>query len=94
MFCTARAKGLDERVVINNMLVKCSHPCGYSKWSDYYRTLAGAVIVETIFNRTGIGSFMSLAAQQLDYASIMGGTLFFVYTGFRKPDSGYFLCLY
>jgi peptide/nickel transport system permease protein len=39
--------------------------------------LAGTVIVETIFNRSGIGSFMALAAQQLDYASIMGGTLFF-----------------
>ncbi len=75
---TARAKGLDERVVINKHARKNALiPVATVSGQTIIGLLAGAVIVETIFNRTGIGSFMSLAAQQLDYASIMGGTLFF-----------------
>ncbi|MGQ9473338.1 MAG: ABC transporter permease [Candidatus Caldatribacteriaceae bacterium] len=75
---TARAKGLEEKVVINkharrNALIPVATVSGQTIVS----LLAGTVIVETIFNRTGLGSFMALAAQQLDYASIMGGTLFF-----------------
>lgn len=75
---TARAKGLSEKVVINkharrNALIPVATVSGQT----VVGLLAGTVIVETIFNRTGLGSFMALAAQQLDYASIMGGTLFF-----------------
>jgi peptide/nickel transport system permease protein len=75
---TARAKGLEEKVVINkharrNALIPVATVSGQT----VVGLLAGTVIVETIFNRTGLGSFMALAAQQLDYASIMGGTLFF-----------------
>ncbi len=36
-----------------------------------------AVIIETIFNRPGMGKFVAFAAQQLDYAGILGGTIFF-----------------
>ena len=39
--------------------------------------LTGTVIIETIFNRPGMGKFVAFAAQQLDYAGILGGTLFF-----------------
>jgi len=75
---TARAKGLDERVVIHkhakrNALIPVATVSGQT----VIGLLAGTVIVETIFNRTGLGSFIALASQQLDYASIMGGTLFF-----------------
>ncbi len=75
---TARAKGLEEKAVIHkharrNALVPVATVSGQT----IVGLLAGTVIVETIFNRTGIGSFMAIAAQQLDYASIMGGTLFF-----------------
>jgi peptide/nickel transport system permease protein len=75
---TARAKGLDERVVIHkhakrNALIPVATVSGQT----VIGLLAGTVIVETIFNRTGLGSFIALASQQLDYASIMGGSLFF-----------------
>ena len=40
-------------------------------------TLTGTVIIETIFNRPGMGKFVAFAAQQLDYSGILGGTLFF-----------------
>jgi peptide/nickel transport system permease protein len=75
---TARAKGLDEKVVINKHAKKNAMiPVATVSGQTIVGLLAGTVIVEAIFNRTGLGSFMALAAQQLDYASIMGGTLFF-----------------
>jgi len=75
---TARAKGLAEKVVINKHAKRNAMiPVATVSGQTIIGLLAGTVIVETIFNRSGIGSFMALAAQQLDYASIMGGTLFF-----------------
>ncbi|MCX6090048.1 MAG: ABC transporter permease [Candidatus Atribacteria bacterium] len=75
---TARAKGLSEKVVINKHAKRNAMiPVATVSGQTVLGLLSGTVIVETIFNRTGLGSFMALAAQQLDYASIMGGTLFF-----------------
>jgi peptide/nickel transport system permease protein len=74
---TARSKGLPERVVINkharrNALIPVVTTAGQM----VIGLLAGVVIVEMVFVRTGLGSFAATAAQQLDYASIMGVLLF------------------
>lgn len=75
---TARAKGLDERTVINkharrNAMIPVTTVAG----AMVIGLLSGTVIVEAVFNRTGIGSFIATAATQLDYASVMGGVLFY-----------------
>lgn len=75
---TARAKGLAERVVINkharrNAMILVVTVGG----ATVIQLSAGTVIVETVFNRTGTGSFTATAATQLDYASIMASTLFY-----------------
>jgi peptide/nickel transport system permease protein len=77
---TARAKGLSERVVINthasrNAMIPVLSVTG--RLVVY--ALAETVIIETIFNRPGMGRFIAYAAQQLDYAGILGGTLFFAF---------------
>jgi len=74
---TARSKGLPEQVVINkharrNALIPVVTTAGQM----VIGLLAGVVIVEMVFVRTGIGSFAATAAQTLDYASIMGVLLF------------------
>lgn len=74
---TARSKGLSERVVINkharrNALIPVVTTAGQM----VIGLLTGVVIVEMVFVRTGLGSFAATAAQQLDYASIMGVLLF------------------
>ncbi len=75
---TARAKGLDERVVINkhakrNAMIPVTTVGG----AMVINLFAGTVIVEVIFNRTGLGRFTASAATQLDYAAIMGSALFY-----------------
>jgi len=74
---TARSKGLPEKLVINkharrNALIPVVTTAGQM----VIGLLAGVVIVEMVFVRTGLGSFAATAAQQLDYASIMGVLLF------------------
>ncbi len=75
---TARAKGLDRRVVINkharrNAMIPVTTVGG----AMVINLFAGTVIVEVIFNRTGLGRFTASAATQLDYAAIMGSALFY-----------------
>ncbi len=75
---TARAKGLPEKVVINkharrNALIPVTTVGG----AMVINLFAGTVIVEMVFNRTGMGSFTASAALQLDYASIMASALFY-----------------
>ena len=70
---TARAKGVDERTVINkhakrNALIPVATISGLM----IIGMLGGVVITETIFIYPGIGSFAANAAVQLDYAGIMG----------------------
>ncbi len=74
---TARAKGLSEHTVIfvharRNALIPVATVAG--------QTIIGlfmeVIIVETVFNRPGLGSFAAMAARQLDYASIMGCLVF------------------
>lgn len=75
---TARSKGLPEDVVIHkhakrNALIPVATVAGQM----IIALLAGTVIIETVFNRPGLGKFMATAATQLDYMSIIGGALFY-----------------
>ena len=74
---TARSKGLPEKVVINKHARKNALiPVVTTAGQMVIGLLTGVVIVEMVFVRTGLGSFAATAAQQLDYASIMGVLLF------------------
>jgi len=73
---TARAKGLREKVVIHkharrNALLPVLTLAG----SIVARMLGGAVVVEVIFNYPGMGRFIVVAAQGLDFPAILGASL-------------------
>lgn len=73
---TARAKGLSEKVVINkhvrrNALLPFITHIGL----QIPTMLGGAVIIETVFNYPGLGSFIVMAAYGLDIPSIIGASL-------------------
>lgn len=70
---TARAKGLEERVVINrharrNALIPTTTVIGISIGG----LMGGAVLTETIFSWPGLGRWASLAILSVDVAAIMG----------------------
>lgn len=74
---TARAKGLDERVVVNkharrNALIPVITVSGYV----FAGLASGAVITESIFNFKGIGWWAYQAAGRLDIPSILGFAMF------------------
>ena len=74
---TARAKGLDERTVINkharrNALLPVTTIAG----TMFAGLMGGVVITETVFNRPGLGRFAASAATQLDIPSVLGFALF------------------
>lgn len=73
---TARAKGLTEKIVVNrharrNALLPVITVAG----GIVARMLGGAVIIETVFNFRGMGSFIVDAAQGLDFPAILGFSL-------------------
>lgn len=73
---TARAKGLNDRVVNNkharrNALLPVITLIGYS----IVGLLSGSLITESIFAYPGIGQWFSLAASQLDLAGVLGFSL-------------------
>lgn len=74
---TARAKGLDEKVVIDvharkNALI----PVITLSSLTFVGLLGGVVITETIFNFPGIGRWGAFAAQQLDIPGVTGFAMF------------------
>jgi ABC-type dipeptide/oligopeptide/nickel transport system permease component len=74
---TARAKGLDERVVLNkharrNALIPVITVSGYLVAG----LAGGAVITETIFNFKGIGWWAAQSALQIDIPAVLGFTMF------------------
>ncbi len=74
---TARAKGLDERAVVNrharrNALIPVITVTGFT----IVGLLNGVIITETIFNYPGIGSIAAQAAANLDVLTVLGFTLF------------------
>ena len=75
---TARAKGLQTSVVNRkharrNALIPVITLSGFV----LIGLINGVVITETIFNYEGVGSFAAAAAQQLDFAGILGFAMFF-----------------
>jgi len=70
---TARAKGLDERVVyykhaLRNAMIPVATGLG-----GFFRVfLAGSLIIETVFNLDGIGLLSYMSIQSRDYNVIMG----------------------
>lgn len=73
----ARAKGLDEKTVINkhakrNALIPAVTVAGYLVAS----LMAGAVLTETVFNYKGLGWWSVNAAVQLDMPAVLGFVLF------------------
>lgn len=74
---TARAKGLDERVVIGkharrNALIPVLTVSGYLVAG----LASGAVITETIFNYKGLGWWAARSALQVDIPAVLGFTMF------------------
>jgi ABC-type dipeptide/oligopeptide/nickel transport system permease component len=74
---TARAKGVEERVVINkhakrNALIPVITVAGPLAFG----LVQGVVIVETIYGYRGMGQFAAQAAAQLDYSGILGFVIF------------------
>lgn len=75
---TARAKGLKEKVVVYKHAVRNALiPVVTVAGQMVLGLMGGVVVVEAIFNRNGIGSFLRTSAQQLDYPGVLGGTLYF-----------------
>ena len=73
----ARAKGLDQKTVINkharkNAMIPIITVAGYLVAG----LLAGAVITETVFNYKGLGWWSVNAAIQLDIPAVLGFVLF------------------
>ncbi len=73
---TARAKGLQERIVIarhalRNALIPTITVIGLA----YGNQLGGAVLTETIFSWPGIGRYAFQAASSLDFPAVMGVTM-------------------
>jgi len=74
---TARAKGLDEPVVINRHARKNALIPVITLGSlTFVGLVGGVVITETIFNFPGIGRWGAFAAQQLDIPGVTGFAMF------------------
>jgi len=69
---TARAKGLKERTVLfKHALKNASLPIITSAALSFGFLLSGAIITETVFSYPGLGGWIWLAIQFLDYPSLM-----------------------
>lgn len=74
---TARAKGLSERTVLLKHVLKAAIMPVVTIVCFYFATyLGGAVVIETIFARPGIGSMLIEALYARDYAVVQGTTVF------------------
>ena len=74
---TARAKGLSERVVINqHALPNGLLPVVTLAGGTVVGLLSGVVIIETVFNYPGIGSAAAEAAGNLDVVTVLAFVLF------------------
>jgi peptide/nickel transport system permease protein len=76
---TARAKGLRERVVmVRHALKNAMLPVLAIIAVDLGQLLGGAVILETVFSRPGIGTLLVQGILQRDYPVVQGTIAFFV----------------
>jgi ABC-type dipeptide/oligopeptide/nickel transport system permease component len=74
---TARAKGLaEQRVIVRHALRNAAIPVITIVGLQFGGLLAGAVIVEQVFSRQGIGRMLVSALQSRDFPVAQGGVLF------------------
>ena len=74
---TARAKGLNERrIIIRHALRNAMIPVLTVVGLQFGGLLAGAVIIEQVFARQGIGRMLVTALQGRDFPVAQGGVLF------------------
>ncbi|MGH2548043.1 MAG: ABC transporter permease, partial [Thermomicrobiales bacterium] len=74
---TARAKGLrDQIVVIRHVLRNALVPVITIIGIQFGALLGGAVIVESVFSRPGLGRYTVTAIEQRDFPQIQGIVLF------------------
>jgi ABC-type dipeptide/oligopeptide/nickel transport system permease component len=77
---TARAKGASEnRVVYRHGLRNALLPLTTGLGLSILSTLSGAVAIELVFNRPGIGSLLINAIAQRDYPVIQAGVVIFAF---------------
>jgi peptide/nickel transport system permease protein len=73
----ARAKGLPERTVVSRYILRAALPSIVTVTGVVFAgILAGAVLVENIFNWPGIGQYAYKSAVGLDLPAIMGVSIF------------------
>ncbi len=73
---TARVKGLTEKRVMNkHVLRNALLPFITFMGMEIPTLLGGAVIIETVFNYPGMGTFIVTAARGLDFPAILGSSL-------------------
>jgi peptide/nickel transport system permease protein len=74
---TARAKGLNERgVIVRHAFRNATIPVLTVVGLQFGSLLAGAVIIEQVFARQGIGRMLVTALQSRDFPVAQGGVLF------------------
>lgn len=74
---TARAKGvIERRVIVGHALRNAAIPVLTIIGLQFGGLLAGAVIIETVFTRPGIGRMLVSALQSRDFPVAQGGVLF------------------
>ena len=73
---TARAKGLSERVVVyKHALTNALIPVVTVVGLEFGRLMSGAVVIETVFARAGIGRLTVTAILSKDYPLVQGAVL-------------------
>ena len=77
---TARAKGLSEKAVLfkhalRNAAIPIATVVGYNLASSF----GGAIVIETVFSRPGIGKLLIDAVNTRDYPVIQGTTVFIAF---------------
>jgi peptide/nickel transport system permease protein len=73
----ARAKGLSQRaVIVRHALRNALLPVVTIVGLQFGSLLSGAVIIETVFARRGIGRILVEALQARDFPTAQGGVLF------------------
>ena len=70
---TARAKGLKERkVILKHMLPNAMIPIITVIGGQFSGIIAGSVVIEQVFSRTGVGTYLTQAITNRDYPIIRG----------------------
>ena len=74
---TARAKGLSEKAVLfkhglRNAAIPIATIIGYNLASSF----GGSIVIETVFNRPGIGKLLMDAVTKRDYPVVQGTAVF------------------